>query len=43
MTKKVTQDKLIELFSGDRDYLTDLPLREKQTYIKSVSYAQRLT
>ena len=37
------QDKLIELFSGDRDYLDDLPQSEKQTYIESVSYAQFLT
>lgn len=37
------QDKLIELISGDRDYLEDLSLREKSTYIKSVSYAEFLT
>jgi spermidine dehydrogenase len=37
------QDKLIELFSGDRDYLEDLSQSEKQTYIESVSYAQFLT
>ncbi len=37
------QDKLIELFSGDRDYLDDLSLSEKYAYIESVSYAQFLT
>lgn len=37
------QDKLIELISGDRDYLEDLSLSEKSTYIKSVSYAEFLT
>jgi len=37
------QDKLIELISGDRDYLEDLSLSEKSTYIESVSYAEFLT
>ena len=37
------QDKLIELFSGEVDYLNDLSLSEKQTYVESVSYAQFLT
>jgi len=37
------QDKLIELFSGEVDYLDDLPQSEKQTYVESVSYAQFLT
>jgi spermidine dehydrogenase len=37
------QDKLIELFSGDRDYLNDLSLSEKQAYVESVSYARFLT
>ncbi len=37
------QDKLIELLSGDRDYLEDLSLREKSAYIESVSYAEFLT
>ncbi len=37
------QDKLIGLFSGEVDYLSDLPQSEKQTYIESVSYAQFLT
>lgn len=37
------QDKLIELISGDRDYLKDLSLSEKSTYIESVSYAEFLT
>ncbi|MGB2064068.1 MAG: NAD(P)-binding protein [Marinomonas gallaica] len=37
------QDKLIEFFSGDRDYLNELSLSEKQNYVESVSYAQFLT
>ena len=37
------QDKLIELFSGDRDYLDDLSLSEKHAYVESVSYAEFLT
>ncbi len=37
------QDKLIELLSGDRDYLDDLSLSEKSAYIESVSYAEFLT
>ena len=37
------QDTLIELFSGEVDYLDDLPQSEKQTYVESVSYAQFLT
>ena len=37
------QDKLIELFSGEVDYLSDLSLSEKQSYVESVSYGQFLT
>ena len=37
------QDKVIELISGDVDYLEDLSLAEKRTYIESVSYAEFLT
>lgn len=37
------QNKLIELFSGDIDYLEDLSLGEKSAYVKSVSYAEFLT
>ena len=37
------QDKLIELISGDVDYLEDLSLGEKSAYIESVSYAEFLT
>jgi len=37
------QDKLIELFSGDVDYLSDLSLSEKQAYVESVTYARFLT
>jgi len=37
------QDILIELLSGDRDYLDDLSLGEKSTYIESVTYAEFLT
>ena len=37
------QDKLIELFGGKVDYLKDLPLSEKQTYVESVSYSQFLS
>lgn len=37
------QGKLIELLSGERDYLDGLSLSEKQAYIESVSYAQFLT
>ena len=36
------QDKLIELFGGDVDYLSDLSLSEKQAYVQSTSYAQFL-
>jgi spermidine dehydrogenase len=36
------QDKLIEFFSGDRDYLNDLSLSEKQAYVESVSYSEFL-
>ena len=37
------QDKLIELISGDVDYLEDLSLGEKSAYVESVSYAEFLT
>jgi spermidine dehydrogenase len=37
------QDKLIELISGDRDYLDDLSLGEKSDYVESVTYAEFLT
>jgi len=37
------QDKLIELISGDVDYLDDLSLGEKSAYIKTVTYAEFLT
>jgi len=37
------QDLLIELLSGDVDYLEDLSLDEKSAYIESVSYAEFLT
>ena len=37
------QDKLIELFSGDVDYLKDLSLSEKSAYIESTTYADFLT
>ena len=37
------QDILIELLSGDRDYLEDLSLGEKSAYIESVTYAEFLT
>ena len=37
------QDKLIEFFSGEVDYLNDLSLSEKQSYVESVSYAEFLT
>jgi hypothetical protein len=37
------QDVLIELLSGDVDYLEDLSLSEKSAYIESVSYAEFLT
>ena len=37
------QDKLIELFGGEVDYLEDLPLSERQAYIETVSYAEFLT
>ena len=37
------QDILIELLSGDRDYLEDLSLGEKSAYINSVTYAEFLT
>ncbi|MFT7289272.1 MAG: spermidine dehydrogenase [Halieaceae bacterium] len=32
------QDKLIEFLGGDRDYLSDLSVTEKQAYVASVSY-----
>ena len=37
------QDLLIELLSGDVDYLEDLSLSEKSAYIESVSYAEFLS
>jgi spermidine dehydrogenase len=37
------QDVLIELLSGDIDYLEGLSLSEKSAYIESVSYAEFLT
>jgi spermidine dehydrogenase len=37
------QDKLIEFLSGENDYLEDLSLSKKQTYIESVSYNEFLT
>jgi len=37
------QDKLIELISGEVDYLDDLSLGEKSAYIESASYAEFLT
>jgi spermidine dehydrogenase len=37
------QDLMIELLSGDCDYLEDLSLSEKSAYIESVSYAEFLT
>jgi spermidine dehydrogenase len=37
------QDKVIELINGERDYLADLSLSEKSTYINSVSCAEFLT
>ncbi|RLA28138.1 MAG: NAD(P)/FAD-dependent oxidoreductase [Gammaproteobacteria bacterium] len=37
------QDLLIELLSGDRDYLEDLSLSEKSDYINSVTYTEFLT
>ena len=37
------QALLIELLSGDVDYLEDLSLSEKSAYIESVSYAEFLT
>ncbi len=37
------QDLLIELLSGDRDYLEDLSLSEKSDYINSVTYKEFLT
>ncbi|MEH6551778.1 MAG: FAD/NAD(P)-binding protein [Pseudomonadales bacterium] len=40
---KSEQDKLIEFISGDRDYLNELPLSEKQAYVESTSYAEFLT
>lgn len=41
--REAEQDKLIELFSGKVDYLNDLSLSEKQTYVESVSYSQFLS
>jgi spermidine dehydrogenase len=32
------QDKLIDFFGGERDYLDDMSLREKWDYVNSVSY-----
>jgi spermidine dehydrogenase len=40
---KSEQGKIIELLSGERDYLSDLSLSEKKAYVKTVSYAQFLT
>lgn len=37
------QDKLIELFGGNRDYLDELSLAEKLDYAKTVSYNRFLT
>lgn len=37
------QDKLIELISGEVDYLEDLSLGEKSAYIESTTYADFLT
>jgi spermidine dehydrogenase len=37
------QDRLIELFGGDRDYLDELSLQEKYAYAKTTSYNQFLT
>jgi spermidine dehydrogenase len=37
------QGVLIELLSGDRDYLEDLSLSEKSAYINSVTYKEFLT
>ena len=34
---------LIEFIGGDRDYLDDLSLSEKSTYVESVTYAEFLT
>ncbi len=36
------QDKLIELVSGDRDYLDELSLKEKYTYINETTYREFL-
>jgi len=40
---KDQQDKLIELFGGDKDYLDELSLMEKYRYSKTVSYNQFLS
>ncbi len=37
------QDLLIELLSGERDYLDDLTVSEKSAYVESVTYAEFLT
>ncbi|MFT4875067.1 MAG: spermidine dehydrogenase [Congregibacter sp.] len=37
------QSLLIELIAGDRDYLQDLSLAQKSTYVESTSYADFLT
>lgn len=37
------QDKLVTLFAGDHDYLEDLSLSEKSSYINTVTYTQFLT
>ena len=36
------QDKLIELISGERDYLDELSLKEKYTYINETTYREFL-
>ncbi len=36
------QDRLIEFFSGEVNYLEPLPLDEQQAYVETVSYAQFL-
>ncbi|WOJ98193.1 NAD(P)-binding protein [Congregibacter brevis] len=37
------QDRVIELISGDRDYLEELSLAEKSAYVESTSYLEFLT
>lgn len=39
----IEQDKLIEFFNGERDYLDDLSLRESYRYVQSVSYGDFLS